>query len=436
MLLSSEDFRENPGTLALAASWVLVFVLILLVQRGHPESPAVGPWFEPLPVSTAISHRFGDMTWVEVSRGQAWRVVTATFVHFGLIHLSLNTLGLINLGRLVEPWYRTGPFLAICLAIGGLGNLTGGALRQLASAARPWLASMATARHWPGPIERFFQGGQAPPVSIHTGGGSTILLGLLALGAVVGWRSKTRIGAHLQKQMVILLALTAVLGVAMSNLVDNYGHLGGAIVGAAIGLFDRPLLRLSEFKWFRMLSWALLAAVSVACLGSAAWDDRAEVDYHRRLEEVVAGGRAAETTRVALDRLYTLYAGAVLRSEHFRDPYFELDSLAVGDLLARGPAVTIPTKIEPDQVARERAEMARVLDLLERASADAWGGTVAADLARLESLGRKSLEEESSYDQVYDFMVCWRSVVKVIGADLDRSKARLIEMEATRRRGR
>ena len=33
----------------------------------------------------------------------------------------------------------------------------------------------------------------------------------------------------------------------MSGLVDNYGHLGGAIVGAAIGLFDRPLLRLSEF---------------------------------------------------------------------------------------------------------------------------------------------------------------------------------------------
>ena len=433
-MLSSEDVRENPGTLALAASWVLVFLLILAVQWPSP-TPATGPSWEPLPVSTATSHRFGDMTWLEVRQGQAWRLLTATFVHFGLIHVTLNTLGLINLGRLVEPWYRTGPFLAICLTIGGLGNLVGGALRQFSSTARPWLASMASARHWPGPIERFLHGGAAAPVSIHTGGGSTILLGLLALGAVVGWRSKTRIGSHLQRQMVILLALTAVLGVAMSSLVDNYGHLGGAIVGAIIGLFDRPLLRLSEGKAFRAACWVFVASVTFACLGSAVRDDRAEVGYRRRLEQVVARGRVAGTTRVALDRLYALYAGTVLRSDHFQDPMFELDALAVGDLLARGPTVAIPSKVSPEQVALERGEMAQVLDLLDKIPEGPWGEEVAADLARLRRLGRSSLEDPPSYDQVYDFIVCWRSASRAVSDDLDRLKARMVELEEDRKRG-
>ena len=240
-MLLSEDIRENPGTLGLLASWVLIFALMIFVQWGHPV--ARSPWWlpEPLSVLTSTSHRFGDMTWLEVRQGQPWRLETATFVHFGLIHLVLNGLALFSLGRLVEPWYRTGPFLVICLAIGGLGNLVGGAIRQFVSVARPGLASFASTHHWPGLIERVLRGQGDPGVAqiIHTGGGSTILLGLLALGAVVGWRSKTRIGSHLQKQMLLFLGLTAAMGIAMSNLVDNYGHLGGAILGLVIGLL-RP----------------------------------------------------------------------------------------------------------------------------------------------------------------------------------------------------
>jgi len=257
------DFRECPGTMGLAASWILIFALILLAQWRHGGPPAPGPWFEPLPVSTVTSHRFGDMTWAEVRGGEAWRLETATFIHFGLIHLVLNVMGLINLGRLIEPWYRTGPFLAICLAIGGLGNLVGGLLRQLVAASRPWIGSTGVARLWPGLIDRFVHGGPAGPVNIHTGGGSTILLGLLGLGAVVGWRSRTRIGVYFRRQMVILLGLTALLGIVLYRLVDNYGHLGGALVGAAIGLLDRPMVRLSKRKPARRLAWAAVGATAV-----------------------------------------------------------------------------------------------------------------------------------------------------------------------------
>lgn len=436
LVLSSEDFRENPGTLALAAAWVIVFALILLAEWQDP-APAPGPKWEPLPVSTLVSHRFGDMTWREVRQGQPWRLVTATFIHFGLVHLALNTLGLINLGRLVEPWYRTGPFLAICLAIGGLGNLAGGALRQVVAVGGPWLASVASARHLPGAVERFFRGnGPAAPISIHTGGGSTILLGLLTLGAVVGWRSRTRIGAHLSRQMVRLLALTAILGVAMSGLVDNYGHLGGALVGGAIGLFDRPLVRLAEVRWFRALSWAVVTVGFAACLGLAIRDDRAEANYRQGLDAVVGRGRSVETTRLALNRLHALYASVVFRSEAFHNPLREADALALADLFSRGPKVAEPDKVEPARVAAEREEMGRTLDLLDRAPGDLWGEAIAADLARLRVLGRAALDQPPGYEQAYDFVVCWIEAEKVLAADLAHLNARLVDLEATWRKAR
>jgi len=435
-VLSWEDVRENPGTLALGASWLLIFGLILLVQWYYPSPLPTIPWWEPLKVSIVTSHPFGDMTWFEVRHGQYWRLLTATFVHFGLIHVGLNVLGLINLGRLVEPWYRTGPFLAICLAIGALGNLLGGSLRQLVGIARPGLASMAAARHWPASVENFLRGSGGFPELTHSGGGSTILLGLLALGAVVGWRSRTRIGAHLQKQMVLLLVLTAVLGLVLSGLVDNYGHLGGAILGGLIGLFDRTLIRLSDFRWFRTLCWVIVLGVLTACLGSAIREDRLEVHYRQQVEEVVFRARLADTFRSALGELHALYAAEVLRPDDSRGPMLELETLALNDLLSGGPRLAQPSKPSPDQVAHERAELVKVLDLLDKARLDLWGDEFAADILRLRELGRKALDAPPSYDQVYDFIVCWRSAEKVIAADQARIKARFVELEKIQKQGR
>ena len=431
-----EDVRECPGTAALSASWVLVFVLMLLVQWRLGIQVPRGAMGDPLPMSTLVSHRFGDMTWAEVRRGEVWRLVTATFVHFGLIHVALNVLGLINLGRLIEPWYRTGPFLAVCLAIGGLGNLTGGVLRQLAAASRPWLSSTAVVRHWPGLLDRFIPGGPAGPAMIPSGGGSTILLGLLALGAVVGWRSRTRIGLFLGKQMFVLIVLTGVLGILMYKLVDNYGHLGGAIVGAAIGFVHRPLIRLAERRTFRRLAWGSVALVMVTCLVAAVRDDRFEVDRNRRVVEVVTRAQAAETVLNDLNRLYGLYGRSILRSEYFREPNFALDAVAVGFLLEQGPKLSPMSKPDPEQVARDRAELEEVLDRLGRTPTDLWGEAVARDIARLRELARSTLQDGPRYDQAYEFVVCWRSAVKAIAEDITRLNARMMELDAIVRQTR
>ncbi len=425
----SEDLRKNPGTLALTASWVVVFALIQLVQWRHPVPVAPGPMFDPLPVSTLTSHRFGDMTWLEVRQGHYWRLITATFIHFGLIHLVVNSLAMINLGRLVEPWYRTGPFLAICLIIGGLGNLVGGAVRQLVGLARPWMVERAIAWHLPNQVERFLQGGPGGPVSIHTGGGSTILLGLLTLATVVGWRSRTRIGQHLKKQMLLLIGLTAVLGVGMYQLVDNYGHLGGAIVGAVLGLFNAPLRRWGRSIPFRRFCWVGVAVTIIGCLGIGIRDDRVEVGRTRQITAINDRVMFDDRFRTDLDQLYGLYVKLILRSPYFLDPDHELDSLAIVETLKGGRALSLPKQIAPDQLAEDKAALRLVVEHLETGPLDLWGSAVADDLARLRDLGRSALDNPIDYQNAYEFLVAWKPAIRAIAQDEANWNARRMEMD-------
>lgn len=209
--------REFPATTGLAALWLAIFLAMQVWQgRAEIDGDAI---FGLGQVKVATTHEFGDATARELAGGQAWRAVTSGFIHYSLFHIGVNLFMLLQLGRMVELWYGPGPFLALAIAIGGLGNL-------LAGAVRPWLA----------------QG-----IEVHSAGGSTLVLGLIALCAVVGRRSKTRMGDYLSNQMIVLLGFTAVSGLLISS-IDNVGHAYGALFGALIGLAHRPLLRLEKLQ--------------------------------------------------------------------------------------------------------------------------------------------------------------------------------------------
>jgi rhomboid protease GluP len=55
--------------------------------------------------------------------GQWWRLITATFVHIGIIHLATNMWCLWNLGLLGEPLLGATGTLAVYLLTGAAGNL-------------------------------------------------------------------------------------------------------------------------------------------------------------------------------------------------------------------------------------------------------------------------------------------------------------------------
>jgi rhomboid protease GluP len=205
------ECREFPATISICLIWIAVFVAMAVNQ--HVEGAA--PWTRWLFSGIDGGHRFGDLTLPEVASGQVWRLITCTFVHYSIIHIGLNLIAMYQLGTLVESWYGSPQFVFLYGLIAGIGNL----IAILVRSYRGWSAH------------------------IHSGGGSVVILGLVGLCAIVGWRLRTRVGKLLYRQMVVVLVLTALLGMALPRYIDNWGHAGGAIAGALIGFAHPVLLR-------------------------------------------------------------------------------------------------------------------------------------------------------------------------------------------------
>jgi len=55
--------------------------------------------------------------------GQYWRIFTAMFIHFNLIHIGLNMLSLFLIGRVIELFYGKWRYLVIYLGSGILGGI-------------------------------------------------------------------------------------------------------------------------------------------------------------------------------------------------------------------------------------------------------------------------------------------------------------------------
>jgi hypothetical protein len=94
-----------------------------------------------------------------------------------------------------------------------------------------------------------------------------VILGLVGLCAIVGWRLRSRIGNLLYRLMVVSLIATALMGIALPRYIDNWGHAGGAIVGALLGF--------AHFAFIRGVSkpraWGagVLTGVAIALCGAA-----------------------------------------------------------------------------------------------------------------------------------------------------------------------
>ncbi len=227
------EFRDFPGTTILTVIWVGVYVASLVYQGSFTVEFNSNILMGLGGIDTKIGHAFGDARAIDFYEHQWWRAVTSSVFHYSFLHILLNLFGLIQLGRLVESWYGTGPFLLVSVVIGGVGNLLAGYVRPM-------------------------MGGDP---AVHCAGGSTLVMGLVGLCAMVGWRSKTRIGRSMQRQMVGVLVLTAILGFLIP-VIDNYGHTFGSLVGGFIGLFHRRL----EQIWSRGTQFAL-GAIALGVFG-------------------------------------------------------------------------------------------------------------------------------------------------------------------------
>ena len=305
----AREIRDYPATAVFSLIWVLVFAAMAACRLT--EGPPV-TWRQFLIVGMSDGHRFGDLTIKELAHGEIWRLVTCNFVHYSLIHILLNLLAFYLLGTMVESWYGSWQFIFIYLLTGGLGNLLSVLARQIA--------------HY------------SP--TTHAAGGSTVIMGLIGLGLVVGWRSRSSREGELRWPMLVSLGLTALLGFVFRDYIDNWGHAGGALVGFALGFADRRFLRSVR----RPSAWGLGVMAGLVIAGCG-------------LAQLAADRREAPPRRQA-----TLRAEVNAREIAYRN--------------LRAAPMLLGQKADPRLLARGLDAIAGVLD----------GGTTRTDFRRLREL--------------------------------------------------
>ena len=222
-LLHDSPWRA-PVTLALLTSNIVVFGLTLVYGAGL--------WHNSNGVQLAWGANFGPAT----QDGQWWRLATAMFLHFGVLHLALNMWALWDVGRLVERLYGRLRFSALYLGSGVAGNL----------------------------LSLVVQGNRAV-----SGGASGAIFGLYGALLVFLWRERKHVDRRefrwLFGAATVFTLLTLIMGHFVPG-IDNAAHIGGLLTGALLGrVLARPWAHASPRthggRWIAAAS--LLLAVTV-----------------------------------------------------------------------------------------------------------------------------------------------------------------------------
>lgn len=360
--------RESPATCGFCVAWAVVYVAMILHQR---ELVVAAPWANLLAngrISPVESHLFGDLTSSELYAGMLWRTVTATFVHYALLHILLNIYGMFQIGRVIEDLYGSKTFCLIYLVIAFFGNLFAGLLRPFSMGERAWMTQ--------------------------SGGGSTVLFGLVGLCAVYGWSSRTRVGDYILKQMIILLIMNGFLGLFFP-VIDNLAHLGGAAAGAAMGLFQNLLARPLGRRIAEILGQISIGAIAAAVLIQVGFARRelALSEQLRLLDAEIAWRKVQLDTlkslRVAYHEMFLL---------HERPARITVGAATGPIELARTVEITDETK---EQALRlHMLEILRSLRILE---AMPLPGGLTAAYERERALASRSLVKSPNPDELGEF---------------------------------
>ena len=256
----AREIKDYPATACLSLAWVIVFAAMVATWLHTGATPS---WQRFFVLGIGESHRFGDLTLRELFQGQIWRLVTCNFVHLSILHIVLNIVGFYILGTIIESWYGSPQFVFIYLVTGSIGNLISAPFRHV-------IGSSSNSQ---------------------SAGGSVVIMGLVGLCAVVGWRSRTAQGNALRWQMMKAMGLMVLLAVALLPMsgyirLDNWGHAGGAIVGAILGLFHHSFLQ----RYRKPAGWGLGVVSTLVILASGAAQvaaDRREAPLRKELIDYV-----------------------------------------------------------------------------------------------------------------------------------------------------
>lgn len=170
------------------------------------ENPLFGP-------SSSTLEKLGALEWYKVvHKDQGWRLITAIWLHAGLIHLVANMLSLIFIGIRLEQQF---------------GFLRIGIIYLLAGFGGSILSSLFIQKN----------------ISVGASGALFGLLGAMLSELITNWTIYTNKAAALIT-LVIIIAVNLAVGILPH--VDNFAHIGGFLSGFFLGfiLLPRP-----QFGW-------------------------------------------------------------------------------------------------------------------------------------------------------------------------------------------
>jgi membrane associated rhomboid family serine protease len=247
------------GVLVALSVGVWLLQVVSGVSPTNPNSLTLIAWGGDLPLYTLT--------------GDTWRLLTAMFLHVGIVHLALNMYVLAFTAPQVEYEFGTGRMLAIYLA-GGL----------LASCASVFWGEMRST--------------PADPIGLLTvgvgaSGAVMALFGSLLAGLVLPTPRFAHLPKHLQpginKGLIQAVAINVGMGFMIKG-VDNAAHVGGLLGGVALGIVMALAPRAvgPRATLARYLAAAGLVAVCAGALLHTADKPRlvllrAELDAHRAI---------------------------------------------------------------------------------------------------------------------------------------------------------
>ncbi len=218
----------STATSALVAANIAVYGICwyLTQASAQPGSPAGDTGIDGV-----VLVRMGAMFAPLVAHGEWWRLVTAMFLHAGLLHIGLNLWCLFDLGPTVESLFSTTKFIVFYLVTGVIGFA----------------------------FSLFWNRG----LSV---GASGAVLGLI--GVLIGASyHHGHLGKDYRSQLyrwVFYIFLIGILGGVFGMGTDNAAHFGGLVSGAALGYAipeGEPVTRFEDNLWNGL---ALMAVIIIA----------------------------------------------------------------------------------------------------------------------------------------------------------------------------
>lgn len=282
-LVPARWLEHAPVTRTLLALNVCVF--LVEVTLSHTTDP-----------TTRQLVALGASYWpATIGEGRYETLVTACFLHGGLVHLVFNMLALWQAGPLVERAVGSARMAPMYLLAGAFGNV------------------LSVACGW-------FTHSVSPSV-----GASGAIVGVLGAALVLGWRVRGWRDPFTQA-LARWLGFVVVFGV-LSNVsggsIDNAAHIGGGLAGGAIALLWKRGVVYSDAATTGIL--VASAAVLVGCIALVAVHDRtdrfASMILQERLEftqDAIADGSCKDAREglAAVERLRVkLVAGSTLHRQ-------------------------------------------------------------------------------------------------------------------------